>query len=110
MTALPHDLCACGTCGEAARRILLDVPATRRTMTEPERRRAAGESAFCEHPADVKISRAFLRDVAHGTWDLKHASPTLYACSMVAALLRALVLQELLITFSPPWTTPEVTP
>ena len=83
-------LCNCAACDDMAARIR-----RARAMTEPERRRAKGEGDFCALPADVKISRAFLYDVTRGAWDLSHASPTLYACSMVAALLRALVQQEL---------------
>lgn len=76
-------------------------------MTEPERRRAAGETPFFDTVADVKTARCHLRDVASGQWDVYYASKNSWACSNVAALLRALVLQELLVTFSPPW---EVTP
>lgn len=77
------------------------------TATEAERRRATGEEPFEHRAPCVKVARVFLFDATHGAWDISQARQTSFACEAVAALLRALVLQELLKTFSPPW---EVTP
>jgi len=71
-------------------------------MTEPERRRAAGETPFCTCCGCIMNAASDLRLAIRGG-DLYSGS----ARRCVAALLRALVLQELLVTFSPPW---EVTP
>jgi hypothetical protein len=65
------------------------------TMTEPERRRAAGEAPFADTVADVKIAMCLLPEAISGAWSLRYASATNYSCVMVATLLRALVLQEL---------------
>jgi hypothetical protein len=73
------------------------------TATEAERRRAAGEQEFWSNPIDVRLARGMWSDIVAGQWDLLHVHSAPAACSQIAALLRALVLQELLITFSPPW-------
>lgn len=78
---------------------------TARVMTEPERRRAAGADPFCSCSGCVISASSDLRVVICGG-DLYSGS----AHRCVAALLRALVLQELLVTFSPPWPAAEVTP
>lgn len=70
-------------------------------MTEAERRRAAGEAPFGEFSPCVTAATGDLH------WDGR-AYLTKDRIDCVAALLRALVLQQLLVTFSPPWT--EVSP
>jgi len=99
VTALPHDLCACDRCADAARLILRDVYGKRCTMTEPERRRAAGETPFCSCNGCTLSAGHDLRQALHDG-DLHSGS----AKRCAGALLRALVLQQLLVTFSPPWT------
>lgn len=71
------------------------------TATEAERRRAAGEPSFLDNAHAVTMAETFAR------WEL--ATPVggfevgWWAREMVAVYFRALVLQELLVTFSPPW-------
>jgi hypothetical protein len=73
------------------------------TATEAERRRAAGEEPFCDTTTDVKIAMALLGEAATGAWSIRGASVVPYSCAVVSSLVRALVLQTLLVTFSPPW-------
>lgn len=78
-------------------------------LTEAERRRAAGEAPFYDGSPYAKLALAFLQDSTRAGFDSHHpAIPALpcFACTMLAAQLRALVLQTLLVTFSPPWGEP----
>jgi hypothetical protein len=90
-------LCNCHRCDYELRRIASDAGDTkaRARMTEPERRRAAEEAPFADTVADVKIAMCLLPEAISGAWSLRYASATNYSCVMVATLLRALVLQEL---------------
>jgi hypothetical protein len=104
-------LCDCHRCDYELRRIASDAGdvKARARMTEPERRRAAGEAPFYsgDNPSAAREAAWFLRSVAVCALD-KNIGP--YARGQVGVMLRALVLQELLVTFSLPWGSAEVSP
>ena len=95
MTALPHDLCACDRCADAARLILRDVYGKRCTMTEPERRRARGEREFIASPYSRSLGMALVMGEPDSI-----GGP--YGSDCVAALLRALALQGVCDLFGVP--------
>ncbi len=90
---IAHGLCYCGACADVARRLASDAGdvAALARMTEPERR-ANGEAPFDDGPAHVSSARSITNSVVSGEWGVPVLS---YACQLIAALLRALVLQEL---------------
>jgi hypothetical protein len=91
------SLCNCHRCDYELRRIASDAGdvKARARMTEPERRRAAGETPFRDSPVIVSLARTILSDVLAGSWELPEPHEWPGTCGQVAALLRALVLQGL---------------
>jgi hypothetical protein len=91
------SLCNCHRCDYELRRIASDAGdvKARARMTEPERRRAAGETPFRDSPVIVSLTRTILSDVLAGSWELPEPHEWPGTCGRVAALLRALVLQGL---------------
>jgi hypothetical protein len=69
-------------------------------MTEPERRRAAGDPCFNSSPGMVRIAGYILDDMARGR--LASGELSAFGHDVVAAQLRALVLQEL-VAFALSW-------
>lgn len=107
MNDLPHDLCACAACTEAARLILRDVY-THHAMTVPERRRARGEAPFLGNGHSVTMAQTFMRrefTTPRGGFEVGW-----WAREMVAVYLRALVAQHLVdrIADFAAWLMPEV--
>jgi len=78
-------------------------------MTEPERRRAAGETPFADRSADTSIARVLLHDVTNCNWDIIGTNLSPFAHEMLGALLRAIVAQALVDRIVA-WCTGEVTP
>ncbi len=100
-------LCPCQECDSALRRIASDAgdEKARAHMTEPERRRANGELPFNDGPTTVATASNALDEFVN---EPRAFAARINGRSFCAIQLRALVLQQLLVTFSTPWN--EVTP
>ncbi len=102
-------LCPCQECDSALRRIAIDAGdvAALARMTEPERRRAAGEAPFLDNEHTVRMAQAFTR------WEF--VSPIdgwkieWWAQELIVAHLRALVQQEIVDRIVA-WCEAEVSP
>jgi hypothetical protein len=99
------SLCNCYRCDYELRRIRSDAGdvKARARMTEPERRRAAGEKEFCACTHCVKYARVAVDCYAsHGVTSMPAAGPPSYESTShwVAVMLRALVLQGLCDIFA----------
>jgi hypothetical protein len=101
-----HGLCYCAACADMARRIANAVAADEvHRLTEPELRRAAGEAALCHCRGCVMSSGCDLRAATLGV----PFYADIYARERIAALLRAIVQQELVDRLVA-WLEAEVTP
>jgi hypothetical protein len=102
-------LCTCHRCDYELRRIRSDVGDVkeRARMTEPERRRAAGETPFRDGAPAVSLANALLGLAVEGHW--AGVTPGILALESIAALLRAIVLQEL-VECIVAWCEAEVLP